>query len=36
MFEIQVGEKTKFNYELQGLFTTERIYLSLNIKMTCP
>ena len=33
MFEIQVGTKTKFKYELQGLFTTERIYLSLNIIM---
>ena len=36
MFEIQVGATTKFNYELQGLFATERIYLSLNIKMYCP
>ena len=36
MFEIQVGATTKFNHELQGLFTTERIYLSLNIKMYCP
>ena len=36
MFEIQVDAKTKFKYELQGLFTTERIYQSLNIKMSCP
>ena len=36
MFEIQVGAKSKFKYELQGLFATERIYLSLNIKMSCP
>ena len=36
MFEIQVGAKTKFKYELQGLFTTEIIYRSLNIKMSCP
>ena len=35
MFEIQVGAETKLKYELQGLFTTERIYLSLNIKMSC-
>ena len=35
MFAIQVGAKTKFKYELQGLFATERIYLSLNIKMSC-
>ena len=33
MFEIRVGAKTKFKYELQGLSTTERIYLSLNIKI---
>ena len=33
MFEIQVGTKTKFKYKSQGLFTTERIYLSLNIKI---
>ena len=36
MFEIQVGAKTKFKHELQGLFPTERIYLSWNIKMSCP
>ena len=35
IFEIQVGAKTKFKYELHGLFTTERIYLSLNIKTSC-
>ena len=29
MFEIQVSAKTKFKYELQGLFTTEIIYLYL-------
>ena len=29
MFEILVGAKTKFKYELQGLFTTDRIYLSI-------
>ena len=32
MFEIQVGRKTKFKYEVQRLFTTARIYQSLNIK----
>ena len=32
MFEMQVGAKTKIKYELQGLFTTERIYMSLNRK----
>ena len=32
MFKIQVGAKTQFKYELQGLFTSERIDLSLNIK----
>ena len=31
MFEIQWGAKTKFKYGVQ-LFTTERIYQSLNIK----
>ena len=36
MLEIQVGVKTKFKYDLQGLFATEIIYLSLNIKMFCP
>ena len=25
MFEIEVGAKTKFNHELQGLFPIERI-----------
>ena len=36
MFEIQVGAKTKFKYKLQGLLTTEIIYLFLNIKNSCP
>ena len=36
MFVIQVGTKTKFKYELQGVLETERIYQSLNIKMSCP
>ena len=36
MFELQVDTKTKFNYELQGLVTTERINQSLNIKVSCP
>ena len=36
MFEIQVGTKSKFKYESQGLFATEKMYLSLNIKMSCP
>ena len=31
MFEIQVGARTKFKYELQGLLTADRIYLPLNI-----
>ena len=31
MFEIQVDAKNKFEYELKGLFTTEKIYQSLNI-----
>ena len=29
MFMIQVGVKTKFNYDLQGLLVTEIIYQSL-------
>ena len=33
MFEIQSGAKTKFIYELQGMFTKERLYQALNIKM---
>ena len=36
MFEIQSGAKTKFKYEVQGLFTTEIIYQSLNIKTSWP
>ena len=32
MVEIQSGANTKFKYEVQGLFTTERIYQSLNIQ----
>ena len=36
MFVIQVGAKIEFKYELQGLFATERIYQSLNIKTSCP
>ena len=36
MFEIQMDAKTKFKYELHGLLTRERIYQSLNIKMSCP
>ena len=36
MFEIRVDAMTKFEYELQGLFTTERIYHFLNIKTSCP
>ena len=36
MFEIQSGAKTKFKYEVQGLFATERIYQSLNIKTSWP
>ena len=43
MFEIQVGVKTKFKYELQGLFTIERIYQSvfehknvLSVDLSCP
>ena len=31
MFEIQSGARTKFKYEVQGLFITERINKSLNI-----
>ena len=31
MFDIQSGAKTKFKYEVLRLFTTERIYQSLNI-----
>ena len=34
MFEIQSGARTKFKYEVKGLFTTERINQSLNIKMS--
>ena len=36
MFEIKVGARTKFKYEVQGLFTTEKIYPSLNVKMSWP
>ena len=36
MFEIQMGAKTKLKYELQELLTTERIYLSFDIKIFCP
>ena len=36
MFVLQVGTKTKFKYELQGLLTTEMIYQSLNIQVSCP
>ena len=36
MFVIQVGAKTTFKYELQGVLVTERICQSLNIKMSCP
>ena len=37
MFEIQVDAKAKFKYELHGLLlTAERIYQSLNLKMSCP
>ena len=32
MFEIQSGAKTKFKYEVQGLFTKDMIYQSLIIK----
>ena len=32
MFVIQVGVKTQFKYDLQGLLVTERIYQSLSIK----
>ena len=32
MFEIQSGAKTKFKYEVRGLFTTEIIRQSMNIK----
>ena len=34
MFEIQGGATTKFKYEVQGLFTTEMINQSFNIKMS--
>ena len=43
MFEIQVDAKSKFKYELQGLFTAERIYQSLytkknvlSVDLSCP
>ena len=31
MFDIQSVAKIKFKYEVLGLFTTERVYQSLNI-----
>ena len=43
MFEIQVGAKTKFKYELQGLLTHNRKILSLfeyknvlSVDVSCP
>ena len=42
MFVIQVGAKTKFKYELQGLLATERIFSVfeyknvLSIDVSCP
>ena len=36
MFEIQSGARTKFKYEVQGLFTKERINQSLNIETSWP
>ena len=34
MFVIQVDAKTKYKYELEGLFATDRMYQSLNIKLS--
>ena len=36
MCVIQLGDRTKFTYEIEGLFATERIKNSLNAKMSCP
>ena len=36
MFEIQSGVRTKFKYEVQGLFTTKMTNQSLNIKTSWP
>ena len=36
MFEIQLGARIKFKYEVQGLFTTKMINQSLNIKTFLP
>ena len=36
MCVIQVGVRTKFTYELEGLFASERIKEPLNALMSCP